>query len=114
MISNRGLLAAGLVLAVVVGVAAVFLASPDPDGLESTALVTQGQKDLAGPAPDGAAVDESALPGSFEYTAPFADYTLGGSPLGDAALMVAGTLLALGVVLGLARVLRTAGRARSP
>lgn len=114
MIPDRALLAAGLVLAVVVGVAAVFLASPDPDGLDSTALVTQGQKDLTGPAAEGAEVDESALPGSFEYAAPFADYTLGGSPIGDAALMVAGTLLALVAVLGLARALKAAGRARAP
>ena len=114
MISNRALLAGGLVLALVVGVAAVFFASSDPDGLDSTALVTQGQKDLTGPANPGAELDEAALPGSFEYSAPFPDYTVeGADKLTDVGLIVAGTLLALIVVLGLGRGLKAFSRSRS-
>ena len=110
MISSRALLAGGLVLALVVGIGAVFFASSDPDGLDSTALVTQGQKDLTGAANPGAELDEAALPGSFEYSAPFAEYTVGGSKLADAGLMVAGTLLALIVVLALGRGLKATNR----
>ena len=79
MISNRSFLALGLVLALIVGVAAVFLASGDPDGLDSTALVVQGQKELTQPANPDAEVDESALPGEFECSAPFPDYTIEGA-----------------------------------
>ena len=46
MTVNRGLIAVGIAIALVIGVAAVFLASSDPDGLDSTALITQGQKEL--------------------------------------------------------------------
>jgi cobalt/nickel transport protein len=114
MISNRALIAAGVVLASIVGVGAVFFASSDPDGLDSTALITQGQKELTEPAAPGAEIDEAALPGSFEYSAPFAEYTVGGSKLSDAGLMAAGILLALLAVLGIGRGLKAIGRSRSP
>jgi cobalt/nickel transport protein len=111
MISNRALLAGGLVLALVVGIGAVFFASSDPDGLDSTALVTQGQKELTEAANPGAEVDEAALPGSFEYSAPFPDYTVeGADKVTDVGLIVAGTLLALVVVLGLGRGLKAMNR----
>ena len=42
-----------MVIALLIGVIAVFMASADPDGLESTALVVQGQKDLTGATPAG-------------------------------------------------------------
>ena len=112
MIPAKTFLAAGILLALVIGVGAVFLASGDPDGLDSTALVVQGQKELTQPAVPGAEVDVSALPGSFEYSAPFAEYTIGGSKLADAGLMAAGTLVALVVVLGIVRGLKS--RERSP
>jgi len=113
MISNRALIAAGVVLAILVGVGAVFFASSDPDGLDSTTLITQGQKELTGPANPGAEVDESVLPGRFNYTAPFAEYTAGGSKLADAGLMIAGTLVALVAVLALGRGLKALNRSRS-
>lgn len=114
MISNRALLAAGVALALVIGTAAVFFASSDPDGLDSTALITQGQKELTEPANPDAEVDESALPGEFEYSAPFPDYTTeGGSKLSDVGLIVAGTLLALVVVLGIGSGLKAFNRSRS-
>lgn len=111
MIPARVFLAAGLVVALIVGIGAVFFASSDPDGLDSTALVVQGQKELTQPAASGAEIDESALPGSFEYSAPFAEYTVGGSKLADAGLMAAGTLVALLLVLGIGRGLRARQRA---
>ena len=44
MIDNKTLVIGGLVIAILIGVVAVFLASGDPDGMESTALIIQGQK----------------------------------------------------------------------
>lgn len=113
MIAPRTFLAVGIALALVVGIGAVFFASSDPDGLDSTALVTQGQKELTAPAAPDAEVDEASLPGSFEYSAPFAEYTFGSSKLADAGLMVAGTLLALLVVLVIGRGLKAFNRSRS-
>ncbi|MCK7505079.1 MAG: PDGLE domain-containing protein [Desulfobacterales bacterium] len=48
MMDNKTFIIAGIVVALLIGVVAVFMASGDPDGLESTALVVQGQKDLTG------------------------------------------------------------------
>ncbi len=39
---NKTFLIAGLIVALLIGVIAVFLASGDPDGLESTALIGTG------------------------------------------------------------------------
>ena len=43
---NRKFLAAGLLIALAISIIAVFLASSDPDGLDSTALIASGQKTL--------------------------------------------------------------------
>jgi cobalt/nickel transport protein len=100
MISNGQLVVAGIALALVIGAAAVFFASSDPDGLDSTALIVQGQKELTQPANPDAELDEAALPGRFEYSAPFPDYTVeGAGKLTDVGLMIVGTVLALVVVL---------------
>ena len=48
MIDNKTFIIGGIIIALIIGVAAVFLASGDPDGLESTALVVQGQKTITG------------------------------------------------------------------
>ncbi|HIH02603.1 MAG TPA: cobalamin biosynthesis protein CbiN [Methanoregulaceae archaeon] len=112
---NYQLIAVGAALALVVGVAAVFLASSDPDGLDSTALITQGQKELTAPANPDAEIDEAILPGSFAYSAPFPDYTLeGAGKLTDVALMAGGILVALAVVLGLGFGIKAFSRAGAP
>jgi len=54
MMDNRTFIIAGIIIALAIGGAAVFLASGDPDGLESTALVVQGQKELTGVTPEDA------------------------------------------------------------
>jgi cobalt/nickel transport protein len=46
------------IIALLIGVVAVFLASGDPDGLESTALMVQGQKTLTGGTPADAEIQE--------------------------------------------------------
>jgi cobalt/nickel transport protein len=42
MMDNKTFIIAGIIVALLIGVVAVFMASGDPDGLESTALVVQG------------------------------------------------------------------------
>jgi cobalt/nickel transport protein len=110
---NRTFIIVGIVIALLIGVVAVFLASGDPDGLESTALMIQGQKTLTGATPQDAEIVENTT-GKFSYTAPMPDYSLGeqiGTPGGIVAI-VAGTLLAFGVVFGIAKLLVARKKAR--
>ena len=62
MMDNKKFMAAGIIIAIIIGVVAVFLASGDPDGLESTALVVQDEKTLMGASPEDG--DAEAI-GSF-------------------------------------------------
>ena len=101
------LIAGGLVLAIIIGVAAVFLASPDPDGLESTALIVQGDKTLTGNTPPGAEVQEDAE-GRFVYRSPMKDYTLGdaiGKP-GEILAIIVGIVVVFIVVFGAVTLIR--------
>jgi cobalt/nickel transport protein len=103
---TKTFLIAGIMVALLIGVMAVFFASGDPDGLESTALMVQGQKTLTGDTPQGAEIQEDTT-GKFSYESPMPDYSLGEQlgPLGGVIAIVAGTLLAFGIVLGLSKVL---------
>lgn len=111
MMDNKTFIAVGIVIALLIGVVAVFMASGDPDGLESTALVVQGQKELTGATPETAELHEET-DGRFSYTAPMPDYALGeemGSTGGIIAIIV-GTILAFLVVLGFAYGIKLAGK----
>ncbi|MFA5236667.1 MAG: PDGLE domain-containing protein [Methanoregula sp.] len=111
MIDNKTFLIGGIIVALLIGVVAVFLASGDPDGLESTALIVQGEKTLTGDTPADAEIQED-LTGKFSYEAPMPDYGLGES-MGSAGGIIAivfGTLLAFGVVLGIAYAIKLAGK----
>ncbi len=115
MIDNKSLIIGGLVIAILIGVMAVFLASSDPDGLESTALIIQGGKTLTGPTPPTAEIQEN-LEGKFAYSAPMPDYSLGeamGSTGGILAI-VGGTILAFLVAIGLVYALKIAGKRKPP
>ena len=111
MMDNKTFLAAGIILALVIGVAAVFMASGDPDGLESTALVVQGQKTMTGATPPDAEIHEDTT-GKFAYSSPMPDYSLGESmgPYGGIIAIVVGTILAFVVVLGIAYGIKVAGK----
>jgi cobalt/nickel transport protein len=87
------------------------MASADPDGLESTALVVQGQKTLTGATPADAEIKED-LAGKFSYESPMPDYSLGESlgPLGGIVAIVAGTIIAFVVVLGFVYGIKKAGK----
>lgn len=103
---NKTFIIAGIVVAILIGVVAVFMASGDPDGLESTALMIQGQKTLTGGAPADAEIHEDTV-GKFSYESPMPDYSLGETlgSLGGIIAIVAGTLLAFGIVLGISKML---------
>lgn len=111
MMDNKTFIIMGVVVALLIGVVAVFMASADPDGLESTALVVQGQKDLTGATPEDAEIEED-LNGKFSYSAPMPDYSLGESlgSTGGLIAIIVGTFLAFIVVFGIAYGLKAAGK----
>jgi len=111
MMDNRTFVIVGIIIALIIGGIAVFLASGDPDGLESTALVVQGQKELTGTTPEDAELYEET-DGRFSYEAPMPDYALGEEmgPAGGIVAIVAGTIIAFLVVLGFAYGLKVAGK----
>jgi cobalt/nickel transport protein len=95
----------GIGIALLIGLLAVFFASEDPDGLESTALVIQGDKTLTGDTPPNAEVKED-IPGRFSYASPLPDYTLGtdwGKP-GEAIAIILGIILAFIAVFGASKL----------
>jgi cobalt/nickel transport protein len=111
MMDNKTFIIAGIIIALLIGVIAVFMASGDPDGLESTALVVQGQKTITGDTPSDAEINEETA-GRFSYSAPMPDYALGESmgSTGGLIAIVFGTILAFLVVLGLAYGIKLAGK----
>jgi len=111
MMDNKTFIIAGVIVALLIGAVAVFMASGDPDGLESTALVVQGQKELTGGTPEDAELHEETE-GRFSYTPPMPDYALGEEmgPLGGLVAIVFGTILAFAVVLGIAYGVKAAGK----
>jgi cobalt/nickel transport protein len=104
--NNRTFIIIGIAIAIIIGVVAVFFASGDPDGLESTALVIQGQKSLTGDTPPGVEIHEIDAR-KFAYDSPMPDYSLGEQlgPLGGVFAIIAGILLAFGIVLGISKLL---------
>ena len=103
MMDNKTFIVAGLIIAIFIGFMAVFMASSDPDGLESTALVIQGEKTLTGETPPDAVVQET-LEGTFSYESLMPDYSLGEEwgALGGVIAIIVGTILVFLVVVGLA------------
>nr|WP_319538198.1 PDGLE domain-containing protein [uncultured Methanospirillum sp.] len=110
MMDNKTFLIAGIIIALVIGVLAVFFASGDPDGLESTALMISGQKDLTGEAPEDGD-PEAVGTGTFSYSAPMPDYSLGEAmgPSGNIIAILTGIFLTLIVVIGTTWLVRKSG-----
>ncbi len=113
--NNKTLIIAGLVFAIIIGVLAVFFASGDPDGLESTALVIKGEKTLFGPLSVNPGVTEGAN-GGFSYSAPLPDYSMGEKfgHLGQIVAMLAGIIIAFVLVIGVSKVVRKISEKRKP
>ncbi|WP_340820221.1 PDGLE domain-containing protein [Methanolobus sp. WCC4] len=91
---NMKFLYAGIAIALLISVLAPFLASPDPDGLESAA---------------GGVIDEATF-AEMEEAAPFVespmpDYAIEGQgKMGEVLAIVVGTLLVLGISFGLGKL----------
>ena len=98
--NNSGIIIAGAVIAIIISVLAPFLASSNPDGLDMNLinLVGGGSEEHA-----EEIIDEKA---PIEYEAPLLDYSIEGmGKLGEVGAIVGGTLLMLGISLGLGKVL---------
>ncbi|HOI14310.1 MAG TPA: PDGLE domain-containing protein [Methanoculleus sp.] len=101
----------GIAIALVIAVAAPFLASGDPDGLESAFFSIYGAKPFMGSELDddaaGAAEEEViAVTGNdFSYEALMPDYSISGmDKAGEVLAIVIGTLLMLVLVFAIAKV----------
>lgn len=87
---NRNLIIGGLAIALIIAILAPFLASSNPDGLDSTAESLE--------VPESEAAFQSPLP----------DYSIPGmeeNPIGGAIALIVGTVLVLLVALGLAKLI---------
>ncbi|MEI8332021.1 MAG: PDGLE domain-containing protein [Methanomicrobiales archaeon] len=111
MMDNKTFIIVGIFVALLIGVVAVIISSADPDGLESTALIVQGQKTLTGTTPPDAEIKED-MNGKFSYSSPMPDYSLGESigSAGGVVAIVFGTILSFLIVLGLAYGIKVAGK----
>ena len=107
---------AGIAIALIIAAMAPFIASSNPDGLESAFFGIFGAKELQGSSLDeelaGSAEEEvTGITGNdYSFDSPFPDYSIGGlSKFGEAAAVIIGTLLVLGIALGLSRVVARRG-----
>ncbi|MDV2482089.1 cobalt transporter [Methanoculleus sp. Wushi-C6] len=101
----------GIAIALVIAVAAPFLASGNPDGLESAFFSIYDAKPFMGDELDedaaGAAEEHAAAVtgNEFAHEALMPDYTIPGlDKTGEVLAVVIGTLLMLALVYGVARV----------
>jgi cobalt/nickel transport protein len=108
MMETKNFVMVGIAIAVIIGIVAIFLASADPDGLESTAFVVQGEKTLTGETPPDAELVED-VHGGFSYESPMPDYELPDTGIpGQIIAMLIGIAISFIIVLGVAQV--AAGR----
>ena len=101
----------GIAIALAIAISAPFLASGDPDGLESAFFSIHGAKDFMGDKLDedaAAAAEERAIAitgNDFAFEAPLSDYSISGMDKpGEVLAVVVGTLLILGLAYGVARM----------
>lgn len=94
--SNRKLLYAGIVVALLIAIAAPFLASKDPDGLESAASGVVNKSKL-----NDLEKSEPAV------SSPLADYSIAGmGKTGEVLAIVAGTVAILIISFGFGKMLK--------
>jgi cobalt/nickel transport protein len=103
--NRKTFIIAGVAVALVIAVSAPFLASGNPDGLESAFFGIFGAKDIQGDALDeekAEVAEEEVIAktgNDFSWDSPFPDYTVGGlDKPGEVIAIVFGTLIVL--VLG--------------
>lgn len=94
--SNKKLLYAGIVVALLIAIAAPFLASKDPDGLESAASGVVDKSKLSDLEKSEPAV-----------SSPMADYSIAGmGKTGEVLAIVAGTVAILIISFGFGKMLK--------
>ncbi|HJJ36558.1 MAG TPA: PDGLE domain-containing protein [Methanocorpusculum sp.] len=95
-------LIAGIIIVLVIAGAAVLFASANPDGLDSTFLIAEGQKEVFAPATGDEISGEELDP--VMWNAPMPDYALGeeGSPVGGMVAVIIGVIVALGAIVAIA------------
>lgn len=97
---NNGIIIAGAVIAIIISVLAPFLASSNPDGLDMNLI------NLVGGGSEEHTEEIIGERAPIEYEAPLPDYSIAGmGKLGEIGAIVGGTLLMLGISLGLGKVL---------
>jgi len=101
----------GVAIALVIAIAAPFLASGNPDGLESAFFSIYGAKPFMGDELDeeaAGAAEEQAIAttgNDFAHEALMPDYSIPGmDKAGEVVAIVIGTLLMLVLVLGVAKI----------
>ncbi len=116
MMDKKIFILAGIAIALVIAAMAPFLASTNPDGLESAFFGIFGAKDLQGSTLDeekaGIAEEEvTAITGNeYSFDSPLPDYSIEGlAKFGEAAAVIIGTLVVVGIAFGLSRVVARKG-----
>lgn len=106
----------GILIALAIAVAAPFIASSNPDGLESAFFGIFGAKEIHGSElnEDAAGAAEEQVQeitgNTFSFAAPFPDYTIEGlEKMGEALAIVVGTILVLVVAFGLGKAFSRPG-----
>lgn len=109
--NTRTFLFAGIAIALVIAAMAPFIASSNPDGLESAFFGIFGAKEIQGSTLDEehAGAAEEAVTGitgnDFSFASPFPDYSIEGlAKHGEAAAVIIGTLLVVLAAWGLGKV----------
>ncbi|MDI6720251.1 MAG: PDGLE domain-containing protein [Methanomicrobiales archaeon] len=100
----------GVAVALIIAASAPFLASGNPDGLESAFFGIFGAKEIRGDDLDeerAALAEEEVVQmtgNDFTWESPFPDYTIAGlDKSGEVAAIVLGTLIVLLLGLGISR-----------
>ncbi len=108
---RKRFLLAGIAVAILIAILAPFLASGNPDGLESAFFGIYGAKEVHGEELDeemAGAAEEAVLEttgNTFAFESPFPDYTISGlEKPGEVIAIVLGTIVVLAAGLGLGRV----------
>jgi cobalt/nickel transport protein len=116
MMEKKTFIFLGVAIALIIAAMAPFIASGNPDGLESAFFGIFGAKELQGSSLDeelanSAEEEVTGITGNeYSFDSPFPDYSISGlSKFGEAAAVIVGTLLVLGIALGLSRVVARRG-----
>ena len=111
MMEKKTFIFAGIAIALIIAAMAPFIASSNPDGLESAFFGIFGAKEIQGSTLNeehAGAAEEQVIDitgNNFSFESPFMDYSIGGlSKFGEAVAVILGTLLVILIAWGLGRL----------